>query len=401
MSYIPLSKLFYTDREHYDEIYMSRYNSEYAVHLDFEVHKNPAFFVIEPSFLKKVIDIYKTDKIISEIRNELPDIAINHFFKRCLIDEILLTNDIEGVYSTRKEISDVLSELEVKSKSKRFYGLVHKYSMLQSNAVMDFTSCEDIRKLYDELVLAEIEEYDPNNLPDGEIFRKDSASVITPTQKEIHSGVYPEKNIIDSMNKALKILNDGSVEFIFRVAVFHYLFGYIHPFYDGNGRTSRFINSYLLSKEFEPIIAYRLSYSIKENIREYYNAFKICNEPRNKGDLTPFIIMFTDIIRSSLQNLKEALKERLERLCYYREKISLLPDGLNNKFSNLYYLLLQASLFSEYGISTGELMKALGISRVTLLKRIECLNNNNLIIVKSVSNAHYYNLNLNAVDNYS
>lgn len=84
------------------------------------------------------------------------------------------------------------------------------------------------------------------------------------------------------MNKALAILNDKSIECVFRISIFHYLFGYIHPFYDGNGRTSRFISSYLLSKEFESIIGYRMSYSIKENINDYYKAFKVCNDPKNK-----------------------------------------------------------------------------------------------------------------------
>ena len=149
--------------------------------------------------------------------------------------------------STRKEISSILSDLELQSKVKhkgeRFYGLVQKYVLLKDdNEIMKFESCEDIRHLYNELVYNEIAEDDSDNLPDGKLFRKDSASVVTPTQKTIHTGVYPEHNIISCMDKANNILNDNSIELIFRVAVFHYLFGYIHPFYDGNGRTSRFIS---------------------------------------------------------------------------------------------------------------------------------------------------------------
>ena len=223
----------------------------------------------------------------------------------------------------------------------------------------------------------------------------------TPTQKTIHTGVYPENNIINSMENALSILNDNSIELIFRVAVFHYLFGYIHPFYDGNGRTSRFISSYLLSKEFESIMAYRLSYSIKENISDYYNAFKICNDTRNKGDLTPFIIMFIDIIYSSLLKLKESLEEKHSQLSYYFERIINLPNGTDDKYFSLYSLLLQASLFSNEGISTGELMKILKISRTTLLKRIENLKKYNLIIIKAISNTNNYWLNLDVVDKFN
>ena len=406
MDYIPLLKLFYTNRENYNEIYMQRYNNENAVHLNFKIHDNQAFFIKLPEFIPKIIEIYKIDKEISKLRWQLPPIAINHFFTKCLIDEIILTNDIEGVNSTRKEISSILSDLELQSKVKhkgeRFYGLVQKYVLLKDdNEIMKFESCEDIRHLYNELVYNEIEEDDSDNLPDGKLFRKDSASVVTPTQKTIHTGVYPENNIINSMENALSILNDNSIELIFRVAVFHYLFGYIHPFYDGNGRTSRFISSYLLSKEFESIMAYRLSYSIKENISDYYNAFKICNDTRNKGDLTPFIIMFIDIIYSSLLKLKESLEEKHSQLSYYFERIINLPDGTDNKYFSLYSLLLQASLFSNEGISTGELMKILKISRTTLLKRIENLKKYNLIIIKAISNTNNYWLNLDVVDKFN
>lgn len=406
MNYISLLKLFYTNREQYNDIYSKRYNSENTVHLNFKIHDNQAFFIKLHEFIPKIIEIYKIDKEIAKLRWQLPEIAINHFFTKCLIDEIILTNDIEGVNSTRKEISSILSDLELQSKVKhkgeRFYGLVQKYVLLKDEEeIMKFESCEDIRHLYNELVYNEIEEDDPDNLPDGKLFRKDSASVVTPTQKTIHTGVYPENNIINSMENALSILNDNSIELIFRVAVFHYLFGYIHPFYDGNGRTSRFISSYLLSKEFESIMAYRLSYSIKENISDYYNAFKICNDTRNKGDLTPFIIMFIDIIYSSLLKLKESLEEKHSQLSYYFERIINLPDGTDNKYFSLYSLLLQASLFSNEGISTGELMKILKISRTTLLKRIENLKKYNLIIIKAISNTNNYWLNLDVVDKFN
>jgi hypothetical protein len=70
------------------------------------------------------------DKNISQIQNKLPNAALIQFANRCLVDEIKLTNDIEGVYSTRKELSSVLNEVSNKAKKKRFYGLLNKYKML-------------------------------------------------------------------------------------------------------------------------------------------------------------------------------------------------------------------------------------------------------------------------------
>lgn len=401
MSYQSLAKLFYSDKDHYEEIYQERFDSKYATKINFEINGSQAFFVLEPSLHHKIISIYKADKRIKKLRDELPGVAISHFTIRSLIDEIVLTNDIEGVYSSRREINSILSELETKNRRKRFKGLVQKYLMLQKNETLSFQTCQDIRNLYNELVYAEVEEDNPNNLPDGEIFRKDSASVTTATQKEIHQGVNPESKIIECMNQALQVLNSTEIDEPIKVALFHYLFGYIHPFYDGNGRTSRFISSYLLSKEFEPTIAYRLSYTIKENIKEYYQAFKTCNDRHNKGDLTPFVIMFTDIIEESMKQLEEALQKRHQKLMYYRDRIQYLPMGLNEKYIDFYDYLLQASLFSESGISVEEIKGLMRVSRPTVFKRLKDLSEYNLIDKKSLGNSSYYNLNLDEVEKLS
>ena len=84
------------------------------------------------------------------------------------------------------------------------------------------------------------------------------------------------------------ILADEAIPALVRVSVFHFLFAYIHPFYDGNGRTNRFISSYVLSRSFSPIVGYRLSYSVKERIEKYYKGFSICEHPLNKGRYNAF-----------------------------------------------------------------------------------------------------------------
>lgn len=125
-----------------------------------------------------------------------------------------------------------------------------------------------MRALYDKLVLDEVRADDPSHVPDGQFFRKGPVSVMNASHKPIHQGVEPESKIIELMNQGLIILADGAIPALVRVSVFHFLFAYIHPFYDGNGRTNRFISSYVLSRSFSPIVGYRLSYSVKEHIEK-------------------------------------------------------------------------------------------------------------------------------------
>lgn len=186
------------------------------------------------------------------------------------------------------------------------------------------------------------------------------------------------------MEAALNHLNDVNVNCLLRTAAFHYLFGYIHPFYDGNGRLNRFISSYMFSSELYPLVCYRLSYTIKANLNEYYKAFKECNHPLNKGEITFFVDFFTKIIQDSVQNLNTILADKLIIFKNYEEKLKQISVLSNKHLYKLSYLLMQAELFSEDGISRNELLDLTQTSTLTLRKRLNILAENNLLKEKTI-----------------
>ena len=404
--YENLRKLSYKlPKEEYKELYRSRFNGESTIKLDFFIKENQAFVVVTPQMLQDIADIYKADKIVMQYHQKLPEIAIDQFAKKCLVDEIVLTNKIEGVRSTRREIGELLDELHEKSGSvkakQRFIGLVRNYMFL-SNMEQDerlvLNTCRDIREIYDVLVLDDVVADDPKNAPDGKIFRKESVSVTAPTEKIVHQGIYPEEKIIENMDKALKILQDDSLPGLLRVVLFHYFFEYIHPFYDGNGRLGRYLLSYTIRNELETLMSYRLSYTIHEHKHEYEETFVICNDVKNKGDLTPFVLMMLSFIKQSAEKLVEALEKREHLINKYLIIIQILD--LNKKEKELCFILLQASLFAENGISTQDLMEVLKIKQYsTLKKRLDVLEKEQLLIKNSVDRENYYLLNLEMLDN--
>ena len=387
MSYVLLSHLFYKDKDEYNALYRQRISSESTYVLPIKIGDHKAFYCLCPEIHSISMQIMKLDKMVSEIANELPDAALIQFANKCLIDEIKLTNDIEGVYSTRKELSAVLYEMDNKAQKKRFYGLLNKYRMLISDNEFPLNTSTDIREIYNDLVLNEVAEDCTENIPDGEIFRKDMAEVTSSTQKVIHKGAYPETKIIQLMEQSLNILNQTEIPILIRIAIFHYLFGYIHPFYDGNGRTSRFISSYLLSKEFEFLIGFRLSYTIKAHIKEYYDAFKECNNKNNLGDLTPFVIMFLNIILESFENLYEALEKRKNLLTKFSQIID--NSDMDEELKKFTFVLTQASLFSSEGVTKKQLGAELDISPSTVDKRLAKLRLRNVLLEENVKPAKY------------
>lgn len=392
MKYKLLSSLFYSDKKLYEETYTSRFNSESTYKFNFEIKNNKAFLFINKEILNKIDTILYLDKELAFYSDIVPPIALKDYKRKCLIDEIKTTNDIEGVHSTRKEIKDILNDKNTK-KDKRLYGIVKKYEMLMEDDEIPLKTCIDIRNIYDEITLLDIIKENKDYAPDGEIFRDNIVYVTNDRDEIIHREITPESEIINVMSNCLNDLNNDDINFLIRIAVFHYAFGYIHPFYDGNGRTSRFISSYLLSQRLEDLVSFRLSYTIKQNIKKYQKSFSIVNDEKNKGDLTSFVISFFDLLIESLKDLKSSLIDRIEKLDFFRNIISkIINDDI--KLSQIMFILIQNALFGEGGIDIETLSFAGEISTSKTRSIIKYLESENLILKNKVGKKFEYKINL-------
>ncbi len=395
MSYKTLKTIEYMKNGSSEAEYQKRLSSENIYHIDIDVSGYPAFFIETKEIRDLAMRIHKYDKQLIKLCNELPENAIEQFSMRCLIDEIQLTNDIEGVRSTRREIGHAISS----GANSRFKGIVNKYLMLLSKKNIKFNSCEDLRQIYDDLVLDEVVAASEDNRPDGILFRKNTVNVSSRLQKTIHTGLYPESKIIDAVTRAMAYVNNESVELLYRISVFHYLIGYIHPFYDGNGRLDRFISSYLLTREFEPVFSYRISYTIKDNKSKYDKAFDECNDPKNRGELTYFIEVFLSILLESMENLIEALEKRNNKWNYYKEMIDMLPRSEEQKYYFMYSELLRYELFSDKGVSIAALAGYVSVSIPTARKMLDVIKGFGILKVDTESTKSYlYGLDLDEID---
>lgn len=348
-----LSSLYYQNKEEYERMFRNRFDSESTFHFPI-IGLEAAPFVIMTRQLTRLLEqIYQQDKRLEALFLRLPGIVRENYLNSCLEDEIILTNGIEGVHSTRKEVNEAIA-MASSDKMVRFQGLAKRYLSLLADELPPLKNSAHIRAIYDQLIAQEME---ADNLPDGKMFRKSAVSVRSATDKEKHRGVYPEEKIIAMMDSALQMLDIDDIPYLLRVAVFHYLFGYIHPFYDGNGRMSRFISSCLLRGVLHPLIGLRLSYFIKNDISAYYKAFDICNDPKNCGDMTPFVRMFLQVLQVGIDEQYDKLLELEKKLEYY--------NGLVRRFrvtglaSNILYVLIQYMVFREEGLTVQELQAVL------------------------------------------
>lgn len=399
MEYELLSKIFYKKPTEYESIYDARFNSEASIKLPIKIHENVGFIFNTNEITKLLVKIYKTINKINLLRTHLPNIAINSYIIKSLKDEIALTNEIEGVRSTRKEIEDAIDSIK-NDKSARFKGLVDKYFKLISNEIIPLNNCEDIRTIYDALVLPEIEK---ENLPDGILFRKEPVQVVSATQKEKHRGIMPESKIIESLDLCLDFLKNDDIDSLIKISAFHYLFGYIHPFYDGNddgnGRTSRFISSYLIKNELDVLLALKLSYTVKNNINKYYKAFDVCNDRKNKGDITFFVVTFLELLSQASDDLYTKIADLNDQLNYYNNIINTLVNEkvLNDKQAKCIFILCQNRLFDDTYMNMNTLTELLEKSDTTTRKILKSLESKNLLVKSRNKNQYLYSANLDSL----
>ena len=390
MTYLDLRKAFHDPAQDADQLYDRRFNDERTWHLKTSIAGSPAFVYMAPEIYEALLEAAQIDKDILRLEAALPQRALDSYRDSCLIDEIVLTNEIEGVHSTRREIGEVLERLKQNDRRGRFFGIVQKYALLQTRPDIALRTCADVRDVYDDLVLAEVRISDPHNVPDGTYFRTKMMHVINEAGIPIHDGIEPEARIIEEMDQALDVLNDESREPLLRIALFDFLFGYIHPFYDGNGRTNRFISSYLISRQYEPIVGLGISYAVKQEIEKYYKAFSRCEHPLNRGDITPFVIAFSEICVNAMCNLRDALTEKKSQMDMYLHRSAVLvPEPLRTLVESL----ITATLFTFDGVTAKELCEAERLSRQTLYKRLSELRKLGLLQEEKIGRKVFYKLN--------
>ena len=356
------------------EEYANRYYSVASIRLPFKVMGYNSFVMYNDEMMNEISAIYQLNsQIISEL-STMPSGASKSYVVQSLIEEIQQSNEFENVESTRQEIETAYVHSK-DSKYYRFVGMVNKYTMLVSKKKISLATSSDIRALYDEFVLKEVVQEDPGDRPDGEIFRKGEVHVLGKTVGGAYDGLFPEPVIIETMDQALSFFNDNSIDILIRVSVFHFIFGYIHPFYNGNGRMARFITGYKMSEVIDRTVCLRMSYIIKKNKSKYQRMFKNAEDRRSMGDLTRFVIDFLGLIHEACVDVKEDLHEKNEQ---YKHQMELLEVVLKNELSNLpskyhdvLYFILERTIFVGIGATMDELMSNTGFGKNTLNKVLQ------------------------------
>ena len=188
--------------------------------------------------------------------------------------------------------------------------------------------------------------------------------------------------IIQLMKNLEQFINDDEspLDPLVKMAVIHYQFESIHPFYDGNGRTGRIINIlYLVLKDLLNIPVLYLSRYIIQNKERYYQGLQ---GVRETGDWDPWILyMLEGVEQTAIQTI--AIVQGIGKLMMdYKHRIR---DGY--KF---YSQDLLNNLFSHPYTKIDFVKNDLRVSRLTATKYLELLADGGLLEKRKLGRSNYY-----------
>ncbi len=357
MSYKSLRELFYKDSSserfsNAESRLISRLEAESTFQTSVITPHGELFLAVPRKLSVLSEKVLRNERKIAAEMRLLPPVAQGALVRELVITEVVSTNELEGVYSTRRQINDLLQLGGVSfgntSKRKRFRELAKLYLGLYDQEQSRLTCPEDVRSIYDKVM--DGEPLEENERPDGKIFRKDHVEIIGAGGKAIHEGLYPESNIIDAMEHMLTIANSEEMPQILSAIVVHFVFEYAHPFYDGNGRTGRYLLALYLNGPLSPLTCLSLSRVISENRDTYYRSFREAEHPLNHGELTFFVINMMEMVERAQLELDEEMTRKGQLLNAVKGHLATFTSihELESKEIEVVYMLAQFKLFAAF-----------------------------------------------------
>lgn len=385
MSYPTLEKLFYagssSDRfSTHEQRYQARLRNESTFRTGIQLEHGELFLAVPRELSHATERTLRRERRVSALWRALPPIALGAYIRALILDEVVYSNEMEGVHSTRREIEIALDRAQAGARTQKagrktahtpFVEMARLYLNLTDDAASPST-LEDIRAIYDSVVADAI---DPADLPGADLFRTGSVVIEDERGRTIHRGVTPESEIERMMTQLLELARDEEMPELYSALLCHFLFGYIHPFYDGNGRTGRYLLALHLSSPLSQPTVLSLSRVIAENKAAYYKAFDVTERRLNHAEGTHFVLALLDLVESAQEHLIADLEEKRSALDTLNERLNILEGKLSSRECSTLYYAAQMQLYSAFQeTKLADLTSYLSVSTPTARKALTSLS---------------------------
>ncbi len=324
--------------------------------------------------LKKLASAHRALAELKGIVSSIPDenilintLGLQEAKDSSAIENIITTHDdifkaelnLDGFKSLNaKEVQNYISAL------KKGFGLITKNKILTNNDIISIQS-----------------ELEKNNAG----FRKVPGTALknSTTGEIVYTPPQDYDTILDLMKNLEQYINDESMsefDILVKMAIIHFQFESIHPFYDGNGRTGRIINVlYLVMNDLLNLPVLYLSRYIIEHKADYY---KLLQEVRETDNWENWVLYMLD-------SVEQIAKETIILIGKIRDLIYEYKNLLRNNYK-FYSQDLLNNLFKHPYTKIEFIENDLGVSRITASKYLNRLAKDKLLKKEKLGTGNYY-----------
>lgn len=284
---------------------------------------------------------------------------------------------IENIVTTHDEIykaflfDELLDNVAVKEVSNYVEALKHGFTLVQKNKFLSSNHILEIQQILEK------NDVGYRKLPGTILINQISGEkVYTPPQEY--------QTIIQLMDNLVHFINNHKmleVDPLIKMAIIHFQFESIHPFYDGNGRTGRILNIlYLVLNGLLDLPILYLSRYIIRNKTDYY---KLLQKVRESDQWEDWILYLLNCIEETSKETIKLIKEIRLLMLNYKDKI-------RTELPKIYSQDLLNNLFRHPYTKIDFLMKDINVSRLTAQKYLEELVKLGLLTKQKIWKTNYY-----------
>ncbi len=325
------------------------------------------------------VKILKKVNLANKALAELKGISLTIPNSSILINTLVLqeakdSSEIENIITTHDELykSDIgIDDLNHSTKEVKNYSLALKkgFELISENKLLIIRHILEIQEILEN-----------NNAG----IRTQAGTVLKNplTGETIYTPPQDFETISDLLKNLEEYINiDDDIDPLIKMAIIHYQFESIHPFYDGNGRSGRIINVlYLVLKDLLDIpILYLSGYIIKTKT-DYY---RLLQEVRTKNSYEEWILYM-------LEGVEQTAIETIRIIDEIKKEMLFVKNIILEKTVKIYSKELVEIIFLHPYTKIDFLVNGLGISRQTASKYLGQLEKIGILEIRKVKNSNYY-----------
>lgn len=299
--------------------------------------------------LKKIVS---ANRALAELKGAVKSIPNQSILINALsLQEAKDSSEIENIVTTHDELyRATVSNTNISNNTKE----VQRY---REALYKGFALVKENKLLLKKHIVAIQQVLEDNNAgirtQSGTMLKNEKSGEIIYMPPQNHEDI---QNLMDNLEQYINNPDMDDYDTLVKMAVIHYQFESIHPFYDGNGRTGRIINIlYLMLNGLLDLPVLYLSSYIINNKNDYY---RLLNEVRTKGSWEEWILFI-------LNGIEKTSKESIKLTESINNVMKEIKQSLKTQLPKIYSKDLLELLFKHPYTKISFLVDALGVTRKT------------------------------------